>query len=91
MSTAPNTAVAGDFVSKNVDVTFAPGETGPKQVEIEIVDDTLVEPTEDFKVSMTSSYPAVKTGEASEVKILDNDGNYAFTFFDSLKSRFKNF
>lgn len=77
MSTAPNTAAADDFASKSVDVTFAPGETGPKQVEIEIVDDELVEVTENFKVSMTSSNPAVKTGEASEVKILDNDGNYA--------------
>ncbi|CAB4027156.1 Alkaline phosphatase, partial [Paramuricea clavata] len=72
-STSPNTADARDFVPEIKNVTFAPGEAGPKQVSIGIIDDSLVEPTEDFKVSMRSSVTAVKAGGTSDVKILDND------------------
>lgn len=65
-------------------MTFAPGEAGPKQVSIEIIDDSLVEPTEDFKVSMRSSVTAVKAGGTSDVKILDNDGNCASSWFSEM-------
>ncbi|XP_028398895.1 uncharacterized protein LOC114521039 isoform X22 [Dendronephthya gigantea] len=73
LSTVPSTATAEDFVPKTIDVTFAPGETGPKQVEIEIVDDPKVESTEEFKVKVESLHPAVKGGDDSVVNILDND------------------
>lgn len=61
-------------------MTFAPGETGPKQVEIEIIDDPDVESTEGFKVRLESLVPAVKSGDDAVVNILDNDGNYAFIY-----------
>jgi hypothetical protein len=44
----------------------------------------LVEPTEDFKVSMRSSVTAVKAGGTSDVKILDNDGNCASSWFSEM-------
>ena len=76
LATSPSTAGDGDFAPGIVDVVFAAGEKGPKQVEIDIVDDPLVENTESFQVSMvSSSNPAVKTGKAATVNILDNDGN----------------
>ena len=76
LATSPATASGEDFVSKTVDVTFEPGETGPKQVEFEIVDDKLVENTESFIVSVvSSSVPAITSGEPATVNIRDNDGN----------------
>jgi hypothetical protein len=55
-------------------VTFQPGETR-KQIEIEVVDDLKVEPTESFVLSLASSSPAI-LGEPSSVNIIDNDGKY---------------
>ena len=75
LATSPGTASDEDFVSRTVDVTFEPGETGPKEVEFEIVDDLLVENTESFQVSIvSSSVPAVKSGGPATVNIRDNDG-----------------
>ena len=66
-----------DFKGKTVDVKFKAGETGPKTVEFEFVDDSIVESTESFTISMvSSSLSAVKLGEPSTVNILDNDGKY---------------
>ncbi len=77
LQTSPGSASDKDFVSRTVDVTFQPGETGPKQVEFEIVDDPLVENTESFQVSMvSSSVAAVATGEPATVNIRDNDRKY---------------
>jgi hypothetical protein len=58
-------------------VTFQPGETR-KQIEIEVVDDLNVEPTESFVLSLASSSFAI-LGEPSSVNIIDNDGKY-FSF-----------
>ena len=75
MATNPSSASAQDFVEKKVDVTFEAGETGPKFVEFDIVDDKIVENTESFEVSLvSSSLSAVKLGEPATVNILDNDG-----------------
>lgn len=70
-----NTAKNEDFIAKTVDVTFQPGEKGPKSVVFDIVDDPLVESTEYFDVSFASSTSsAVKFGESSVINIIDNDG-----------------
>ena len=74
MATSPGTASGEDFKEKTVDVVFEAGETGPKVVEFEIVDDSLVENTESFTVTLDSTASAVKLGEPSTVNILDNDG-----------------
>lgn len=69
------TARSDDFKAKTVDVTFEPGEKGPKSVVFDIVDDPSVELTENFKVSFaSSSSAAVKLGDPATVNILDNDG-----------------
>ncbi len=58
-----------------MDVTFQPGEKGPKSVAFDIVDDPLVESTEDFNVFFASSTSsAVTFGEPSKITIRDNDG-----------------
>ncbi|CAB4038687.1 cellobiohydrolase A (1,4-beta-cellobiosidase A), partial [Paramuricea clavata] len=77
LETSPASASDKDFVSRTVNVTFNPGETGPKEVEFEIIDDPLVENTESFSVSVVStSVSGVISGEPATVNILDNDGNY---------------
>jgi hypothetical protein len=46
-----------------------------KTVEFDIVDDTLLENTEEFKVAVVySSVPAVTWGKPASVNIQDNDG-----------------
>ena len=60
-------------------MTFQPGESGPKVVEFELIDDDDVEPTESFTVSLSSSSRAT-LGGPSTVNIQDDDGN------NSLKS-----
>ncbi|XP_046846527.1 uncharacterized protein LOC124440255 isoform X4 [Xenia sp. Carnegie-2017] len=74
LTTSAGSASDRDFFGKTFDVTFNAGETGPKRVEIDIVDDSLVESTESFNVSIvSSSSPAVRPGSSSKVNILDND------------------
>lgn len=81
MASNAGTASDEDFVGKTVDVKFEAGETGPKTVEFEIVDDAMVERTEFFTVSMSSSsLAAVKVGEPSQVNIRDNDGESTINF-----------
>ena len=75
LATAPATASADDFVAKEVEVTFQPGETGPKDVEIDLFDDALVESTESFNVRLVSTTnPDIQLGDPTSVNILDNDG-----------------
>ena len=59
---------------KKQNVTFGPGESGPKSVKIDVVDDDNVEPTEKFIVALTSYSTGVKLGGPATVNILDNDG-----------------
>lgn len=78
----PFSASDQDFLPKEFNLTFAPGETGPKSIEIDIVDDALVEDSEYFEVSfISSSVPAVSTGETCSVYIEDNDGNCTLNCF----------
>lgn len=76
METVPVTASEIiDYVPQRVNVTFQPGETGTKTVKIDVIDDDLVEATEEFQVAVvSSSVPAVTWGEPVSVNILDNDG-----------------
>ena len=78
MAAVPSTASADeDYISQKVNVTFQPGEKGTKSVTFDIIDDPLVEPTEQFKVAViASSVPAVTWGEPIPINILDNDGIY---------------
>lgn len=64
-----------DFDSAAKDVSFQPGETGPKSVVIGIVDDSVDEPMEKFSVGLSSNSRAILGGPSS-VNIQDNDGKY---------------
>ena len=68
------TASKIDYSSSVKEVTFQPGETGPKFVDIDLVDDSVDEPTEEFTV-MLSSDSRVILGRPSTVNIEDDDGN----------------
>ena len=75
LTASASTAGAEDFVSKEVELTFKPGELEPKVVDFTIIDDLLVERTESFNVTLiSSSVSAVRLGEPAAVNILDNDG-----------------
>ena len=74
VSTSPSTAGEKDFVPKTQDVTFGPGDSGPKSVKIDVIDDGNVEPTENFTVQLRTNSTGVKLGEPSKVNILANDG-----------------
>ena len=63
-------------MEKTGEVVFSPGETGPKLIPIDIIDDKVVEPTEQFQVSLSSTSPAVTVGDPASVNITDNDGKY---------------
>ena len=73
INTRRGTAGGQDFDGAVKDVTFQPGEFGPKSVDISLVDDRIVEPTETFTVFLSSNSGAV-LGEPSAVKIEDDDG-----------------
>ena len=55
------------------EVTFQPGETGPKIIEYDLVEDAFTVPIQSFPVSLSlgSNTPGVKLGKPSAVKIRD--------------------
>ena len=75
VTASPGTAGNDDFSPKTIDVTFQPGEKGPKSITINIIDDDDVETAEEFTVSMSSSSPGVTLGEPATVVIQDNDND----------------
>lgn len=76
LETIPSTASENeDYIPKKVNVTFEPGEKGPKTVTFDIEDDSLVEDTEQFKVAViSSSVESVTWGDPISINIQDNDG-----------------
>ena len=71
----PKSQSAGENDFENVpqEVTFQPGETGPKFVDIVLINDGNVEPIEEFTVSLASN-SSVILGNSSSVNIHDDDG-----------------
>ena len=64
-----------DYVPKRFNVTLLPGEAEPKTVEIDVIDDALIEKTEEFQVGVVAStISSVTWGDPISVNILDNDG-----------------
>lgn len=80
-SVKSDTAGEADFDTAVKEVTFQPGETGPRYVSIGVVNDPDDEPTEKFTVSLSSDSPAILGGPSSVI-IQDDDGNY-FEYFVS--------
>ncbi|XP_046846522.1 uncharacterized protein LOC124440254 isoform X2 [Xenia sp. Carnegie-2017] len=73
------TASTDDFVGIDKEITFQPGEIGPKVVQINLVNDRHDEPTEEFRVSLASNSRVI-LGNSSKVKILDDDGELVKIF-----------
>ena len=74
LTTSPLTAGKGDYIKWTGNITFQPGETRPKSIEIEIIDDLIVENTEAFSVILAAS-KSIRLGQPVTVNIIDNDGN----------------
>ena len=70
----PDSAGEDDYNNAVKVVTFQPGETGPKFVDIDLVDDSVDEPTEKFTVILSSDSRVI-LGRPSTVNIEDDDGN----------------
>ncbi|XP_028399458.1 uncharacterized protein LOC114522881 [Dendronephthya gigantea] len=69
----PVTAVVGDYLVGNGDVTFDPGET-KKEITVFIPDDEIVEALESFEAKLTGdSHTVVGTPREATVFIQDND------------------
>jgi hypothetical protein len=72
-STSNGAAIAGtDFVAKSGTLTFAPGQTS-LTINIAILDDTVVEGTEDFVVNLAAPTNATLGDGTATVTILDDD------------------
>ncbi|MBD2259218.1 glycoside hydrolase family 9 protein [Pseudanabaena sp. FACHB-2040] len=72
-ATQSDSAIAGqDFTAKQGTLTFAPGETS-KDIAISILNDTLVEPTETFKVVLSDASQASIVTAQGTGTILDDD------------------
>ena len=87
MKPKTGTADEEDFSLESKFVTFQPGETENKIVEIDLIDDDVIESTENFTVELSSS-AFVVFGNPSVVRIYDNDGKCDFCsiFFGSLRN-----
>lgn len=77
-ATATGSAGAADFTGGSGLLTFAPNET-LKTVTVPIVDDTVDEPNETFKLTLAGPSGAALTDPSAEAVIVDNDRNGAFT------------
>ena len=76
----PLTAVVGDYLVGNGDVTFNPGDT-EKQITVFISDDDIVESVEFFRATLTAGAKAiVGTPSVAQVSIQDNDGMFHGVF-----------
>ena len=69
-------AAGSDFTSSPTVVTFLPGETSA-QVQVPITDDSILEGTEVFTATLSTTDPDVVFGDDTAfVTILDNNGMF---------------
>jgi hypothetical protein len=78
VSTQQDTALAGvDYTSViNSSLTFTPGGTTLQRVTVTIANDNLIEGTERFTASLSTSNTFTRIGSINEttVRIIDDDG-----------------
>ena len=82
--TADDTAKAGeDYVATSGTVTFAPGETN-KQVMVQLLNDTMAEPEEQFSLVLSSPSGSVSLSRSNVViRIQDDDQATRYVWLDS--------
>ena len=72
-STADGTAQAGnDYLAKSGSISFAPGEI-QKNIQLQIVGDTNVEPDEYFFVNLSNPSNVMLVGSQSKVTVVNDD------------------
>ncbi|MEG5125539.1 Calx-beta domain-containing protein [Microcoleus sp. ARI1-B5] len=79
---APGTATApADYTGTPISVNFAAGDTTPKVVNIPIVNDTLVEGTENLSLTLGSptGNASIGTQSTATFDIIDNDSTLQFS------------
>ena len=80
MAFTPDTAVVGDYLVGNGDVTFNPGDT-QKQITVFITNDNIVEPLEHFRATLTAGSKAiVVTPSQAQIFIQDDDGMFCHAY-----------
>ncbi|MBE9187966.1 hypothetical protein IQ270_25825 [Microcoleus sp. LEGE 07076] len=82
VSLADGTATApGDYANTPISVNFAAGDSAPKVVNIPIVDDTLVEGTENIRLTLGSptGNATIGTQSTATFDIIDNDSTLQFS------------
>jgi len=74
----PSLAVGQDFTLSRTEVTFALGTNDGNVISafIDILDDLLVEGTENFTLTGSVAPPALFVGGPVTVSIIDNDGKH---------------
>jgi len=73
LATSGATAISGvDFIPIDTTVTFAPGES-TKTINVPIINDSMVEPTESFTVNMSNVVGATQGSSSVSVNILNDD------------------
>lgn len=82
LETVDGTAVAGtDYTAVSQALDWADGETGPRIVEIPIIDNAVAEPDRQFRVQLARAGGAAEAGAPANllVVIIDNDGDWLFS------------
>ena len=67
-------AVGLDFILYQTELTFAEGTSSGDIIFVDILDDLLVEGTENFTLTGSVAPPALFVGGPVTVSIIDNDG-----------------
>ena len=84
LSTNHDTALwPSDFTAiTNHEIAFNPGDSPTKQLQLDIIEDSVVESTEQFSVilSTVDANVAIGTHEDTTVFIVDNDRKYTTCF-----------
>ena len=82
--TAAGTATADvDYENITASVTWAPGESGQKTVQVPILDDTTDEYDETFSISLLATQNATETVGTATATITDDDGPPFITAHDA--------
>jgi hypothetical protein len=78
-ATQPGTALAAsDYATKSGTLVWPPGDTAPKQITVNIVNDAIAEPPETFRVLLSGANAGTKLGATTQasVTILDDDEKF---------------
>ena len=73
ISTSPGTATSADFTALSTTLSWAAGDSSPRVVEIDLIDDALPEGDETFTVHLSGATGAVLQNSTTSVTLLDDE------------------